>query len=253
MLVIRRSQLNALGNVPLREYETQLVHHFARFYPRECRLAGSLQVQKLVSMGIQRALGHGYVAQREASLYINLMIILGCDFDLDPQIPWAARQIDDKGIHGRFRRIQKVHQSAVRYLDRAVGENNNHIVRAMIRLRDYQLTEAPRSSGSQLSGELAKLLAWFYPEKYNCQGAEAMKQLIAHAGRSAETFGMTSSRGLTVYTSLAFMLGSGFASDPMYHWAGQVLLDERLPSESARVDELHREAIAYLNASLESN
>jgi len=253
MLVIRKGQLDALGSIPLSEFELQLGRHFARFYPRECRLAGNSQVQKLVGMGIQRALRHGYTAQREASLYINLMIILGCDFDRDPQIPWAAQQLDDERIRGRFRRIQRVHQSAIRYLEQTAGGNNQHIVRSMIRLRDYRLEEAPNSSGSRLAADLATLLARFCGEKSSYQGAEAMRQLITHAMSSAGTFGITSGRGLTVYTTLMFMLGSGFASDPMYPWAGPVLSDDLLPDESARVDQLHREAISYLNESLGAN
>jgi hypothetical protein len=250
MLVIRQSQLKALGSVSRSEFEIQLVRHFVRFYPRECRLAGNSQVQKLAGMGIERAFRHGYLSQREASLYVNLMIILGCDFDRDPQIPWAARQIDDERIRGRFRRIQRVHQSAIRYLEQTVGDNNRHIARAMIRLRDYRLDEAPNSSGSRLATDLATLLARFYPEKSSYQGEEAMRQIITHAAASAGTFGIASGRGHTVYTTLAFMLGSGFASDPLYPWAGRALLDDRFPDESARVDELHREAISYLNESL---
>jgi hypothetical protein len=253
MLVIRKEQLNALGRIPLGEFELQLVSHFARFYPRECRLAGNSQVRQLVGMGIQRALQHGYTSQREASLYINLMIILGCDFDRDPQIPWAARQLDDKRILGKFRRIQGVHSSVVRYLEKTVGDNNQHIVKSMIRLRDYRLEDAPNSSGSRLAGDLSALLARFWGEKSSYQGEEAMRKLIAHAMSSARTFGISSGRGLTVYTTLMFMLGSGFASDPMYPWAGRVLSDDKLPDESARVNALHREAISYLNQSLSAN
>lgn len=253
MLVIRKEQLHALGSIPLSEFELQLVRHFGRFYPRECRLAGSTQVRKFVGMGIERALRHGYTAQREASLYVNLMIILGCDFDRDPQIPWAAQQIDDARIRGRFRRIQRVHQSAVRYLDQTVGDRNQHIAKAMIRLRDYRLDEAPDSSGKLLAGDLLALLARFYGEKFHYQGETAMRALIAHAMATAGSFGISSGRGLTVYATLMFMLGSGFASDPMYPWAGRVLRDERLAGESARVSELHREAISYLNESLAAN
>jgi hypothetical protein len=253
MLVIRKVQLNALGGIPLSEFELQLVRHFARFYPRECRLAGNSQIQKLVGMGIQRALRHGYTSQREASLYVNLMIILGCDFDRDPQIPWAAQQLDDERVRGRFRRIQRVHQSAIRYLEKTVGDNNQHIARSMIRLRDYRLEDAPSSSGTRLAADLAVLLARFWGEKSSYQGAEAMRQLIAHAMSSAPAFGISGGRGLTVYTTLMFMLGSGFASDPLYPWAGRVLSDDRLPDESARVTELHREAISYLNQSLSAN
>jgi hypothetical protein len=223
------------------------------FIPGNAAWPGTRRSGKLVGMGIQRALRHGYSSQREASLYVNLMIILGCDFDRDPQIPWAAQQLDDERIRGRFRRIQRVHESAIRYLEQTVGDNNQHIVRSMIRLRDYRLDEAPSSSGSRLGADLATLLARFWGEKSSYQGEEAMRQLIAHSMSSAGNFGITGSRGLTVYTTLTFTLGSGFASDPMYPWAGRVLSDDRLPDEAPRVQELHREAISYLKESLSAN
>ena len=250
MLVIRESQLSTLGSVQVREFETQLVRHFARFYPRECRLAGNDQVQQLVAMGLSRARQHGYVVQREASLYVNLMIILGQDFDRDPQIPWAAQQIDDTSIPGPFRRIRKVHQSAVRFLEQTVGDDNQHIARALLRVRSFRLSDSPDRSADGFDGQLATLLARLYPQKFAVQREPAMRGLITHAIESARTYGIVGGQGITLFAGLMFMLGSGFTSDPMYPWAGRVLGDERLRDEASRVEALHGEAIAYLVASL---
>jgi hypothetical protein len=58
MLTIRQQQMEVLDRLPRRNFEAQLVRHFVRFYPRECREAGRAQVLLLVETGIERAISY---------------------------------------------------------------------------------------------------------------------------------------------------------------------------------------------------
>ncbi len=121
----------------------------------------------------------------------------------------------------------------------------------MIRIREYKLQDAAKVKPEELPDYLAGLLRRFYPEKFDVQGDKANQDLIRLATETARNrYGFTSARGLTLFTGLAFMLGSGFASDPLYPWAGAVLDNRALTTEDARIDRLYAEALRYLDSSL---
>jgi hypothetical protein len=238
--------LSILVRVPRRAFEADLANHFFRYYPAECRRAGRDQVLKMVQLGIDRAFVHGYETEREIGLYLNLMVILGCALDRDPQIPWALEQLNDFSIDDPFARIQRAFRSTVRYLEQCFGAENGQMARTLVRLRDFDLKQAPQSEGLQFQDDLCVLLQYFCPHKYAVQGEEANRALVWEGLERAEEYGIESSRGLTVYITLMFLLGAGFDQDPLYPWAGQVLRDRSLPDENTRVAELHGAAMKYV-------
>jgi hypothetical protein len=250
VLVIRSEQFNALARVARLDYEDSLIRHFRRFYPVECQHAGAEQVRKLIRYGIDRAMVHGYAGQREVALYINLMLILGCDFDRDPQYPWAGEQLNDASIEADFARIQRVFQTTIDYLGKTSGAGNEYLFRALSRMREYDLASAPQSSGVQLQEDLLNVLASFYPEKYGSHTRDELIALVRRAAGDSFDYGIREAPGRVIYTTLAFMLGAGIARDPMYPWVGATLADRAISGENARVEVLHRKSVAYVNLML---
>jgi hypothetical protein len=250
MLTIRKEQMRVLGSVALRSFEMALVRHFFEFFQDECRLLGTHQVRRVVQLGMSRAMPLGYKTNREIGLYINLMFMLGSDFENDPQIPWARDQIRDQGVFRPYDRIRRVFQSALDYLGETSGDNNGNLVRALIRIRDYNLAAAPTSSGQQLEDDLFELFGKLHPQKQGVQGEQPTRALIRLAGERVKEYGPTSNPALAVYSVLMFMLGAGFDKDPLYPWASEVLnlTDDR--REPARVPSLHYAAMEHLRESL---
>lgn len=250
MLLIRNAQMEALRRQTLARFDKQLVQHFMHFYPIECRLAGGeSQILRLVQRGRRRAESHGYMTQGEVALYVGLIFMLGSDFDRDPQLPWAAAQIDDTSIADPTARIRRVYGTAVEYLRTTAGDNTRHIMRAMFRIRAHDFSTASDSTGEQRENELRDLLNRLYPEKYTFQGETATRSLIRHGIESAARYGIISNAGIIVLVTLMFMLGSGCDRDLLYPWAQGILEDATITGEGARVDRLHAEAMNYLNAS----
>jgi hypothetical protein len=247
VLVLRNAQLEAIGRVPRLLYEKALLKHFGRYYPAECERAGQEQVLELIEYGIERAPTHGYESQREVAFYVNLMLILGCDFDLDPQYPWAGEQLNDFSITDPFARIQRVFQTTIDFLNKTSGDGNEYVLRALHRMRQYDLETPPHSLGGQPESHLMGLLQSLYPEKCAWHTSHELAALIRHSTEAASRHGFQEAAGQSVYTTLVFMLGVGIDHDPMYPWAGRTLNDATIRGERARVEELHREAIAYID------
>ena len=249
MLVIREAQIGVLRQAALAAIEHRLVEHFLRSYPRECRLAGGRPaVVTLVRAGMAAAEGHGLASEQQAARYIGLMIMLGSAFDQDPQLPWAAALLGDTGF-APAARIATVYDRALEYLGEIAGEDGELIVRAMLRIRGFDLAGVPRAPADQ-EGELCALLGGLYPQKLAAQGERPTRALIRQAVARAAEHRLVGDAGIAVFVTLAFMLGSGFDQDPLYPWAARALADTTVTDEPARVALLHREAMAYLNDSL---
>lgn len=249
MLVIRKAQVDLLAGVAFSGVLDRLAAHFQRHYPNECRRAGDAQLRYLISTGAERAALHGFETEIEVGLYINLMIILGCDFDRDPQFPWAAAQLDDDGTEPRPR-IDRLFRTTVEYLKTICGQNQHYMARALLRIRDFDPNAVPDVTGMDFRDYLQELLQQYFPEKSAFQGEEIVSALVEHALETAADHGLRGNAGSTVYVILAFMLGSGIDHDPMYPWVGRILADPSLPDEHERALLLHREGIAYLNEAL---
>ena len=180
------------------------LNHFLQLYPDECQSLPQEQLRAAIRYGIQRAAAHDYNTQQQVAYYISLMFILGSDFDKDPQYPWAARQIADKSIPDSLHRIQHAYQSTVTFLNKTVGSDNRFLVKALLRLRAYNLDSVPQTSGARFRDDICALLAGLYPQKYSFQGNTLLQELITRGAESAKSYGITMNKGIFVYITLMF-------------------------------------------------
>lgn len=249
-LVIRRQQMNVFQQRAGQLMEDGLVGHFLRHYPRECRQAGGAsQMRKLVQQGIQRARAYEFQTQHQIGFYTALMIMLGSDFDHDPQLSWAAEQLADDSA-GPSDRIQYLFRSAVDYLSATAGEDSELIVRAMLRIRAWDPETAPETTGGQWEDDVCGLFQRLYPGKFEFQGDVATVEMLRHSAESAARYEISSQQGRTIYALHMFMLGSGFDSDLLHPWAARSLKDPAVATEKERIDKLWSSAMQHLDESL---
>lgn len=249
MLLIRQAQVNALRDLPRRNFEGQLIRHFYRHYPRECNSAGPEGMRRFVRTGLQRAARYGLLTIDTVASYIHVTIMLGWAFDSDPQLSWARTKLTDYA-ESPEPRIHALADTAIDYLGNVAGETGEKIVRAMIRIRKHDFLAPWSSTGEQFQDELLNLLTRLYPEKAAIQGDEVNRLFIGHAARVAGTHGFTERNGIAVYTMLAFMLGAGFDTDPLYGWAGATLQASRAEPEEERLSRLVQRSLEHIDASL---
>jgi hypothetical protein len=89
MIAIRSEQMKEFSEVALKRFEDMIVVHLNKFFPDRCKAAGEPKVRELIRYGVERAASYQIVAKRDVSRYIDLMIVLGDDFDRDKHLPWA--------------------------------------------------------------------------------------------------------------------------------------------------------------------
>ncbi len=177
---------------------------------------------------------HACETQREVALYLNLMVMLGCDFDRDPQIPWAGRDIDHPSIPSIAKRIAHVSEAALRFLGEAAGQNNSHLVRAMLRIKRNDTSALDGLQEDDLPEGVLAFLTALYPEKAAWQGDECMEALTEAAIASARERGAVAPRAVGIHALHMFMLGVGYDRDPLYNWLGDRLDDAAAGPVDAR-------------------
>jgi hypothetical protein len=90
MLTIRRKQMAVFAEVETKKFVDRVVVHLKKFFPKQCEAMGDSQLPETIRYGIKRAASYNIKAQRDVSRYVDLMMVLGHDFDRDKRLPWAG-------------------------------------------------------------------------------------------------------------------------------------------------------------------
>jgi hypothetical protein len=249
MLRVRSEQVAAFEDASAETFEDLMVEHAARFFPKHLRMLGEPVIRKVVHYGVARAELCGFKKQREACLYLNLMLSLGSHFDTDIQLPWVEAALRADPHLSPSARADRLVARARDYFDRLCGPQGAYVERARIRIRD----ELPRLKQGQPAGVSdfeAFALPWLrsvYPKRYDLAGEHVMRAAVRQSVTAASAYGITRAHGAALFTLLSFILGSRFAEDPQFAWVTPILGDDR-SREDAKVERLHEEAAEFLDA-----
>jgi hypothetical protein len=146
--------------------------------------------------------------------------------------------------HDVSTRVDLLHAAALACIDRMAGEDGSHYLRALVRARAMTYEEASAGEGD-FEGSLRALCGRLWPRKHREIRGEPMRRFVALALANSERDGMGGPDARMIYAALMFLLGSGFATDPLHPWASKVIRSQ------GRGRELFQAAKDYLEAALE--
>jgi hypothetical protein len=123
MFSIRKEQMEALADASVLEFEDWMLGHLSECpLSEQCRAMGDTALRELIRYGIRRAASYGVVSERGVSVYIDVMVAFGRDFDVDPGLPWAAAVLNDPSTTNPFERIDRLFDAAFGRATGAGGE-----------------------------------------------------------------------------------------------------------------------------------
>lgn len=249
MLVIRQAQWEALRASREDDCVERLRGHLRESFPREISLLAPDAVEKVIRLGIARSTAHGLPAECDIYTYLTLMLMLGAHFDDDPQLDWVGARLQTvPGRAGDTSRIDKLHDDALHYLDRVAGVENEHLIRALVRVRAFDLASLRNVPPAGFEDHMLSVLDDIHPTKFAAQSEAATRTVIKRGAELGRQRGMPGNEGAGLLAGLGFLLGFGFDVDPQYPWV-QAGLTNRAPSiEKTR--ELHRSALQFAEQSL---
>lgn len=245
MIIIREAQIEALRLSTLRAFEDEMVEHLARFSPPLFKAVGPEQLREVIRSGMKRAAGYGITLRGPVRLYLELMLLFGSQFDTDPQYPWAAEVLKGQEIPSQMQRAERLYRKTVEYRERVGGPDDAYTLQALARIpgvAQQELAIAPANLVKDLRAEIAHI----YPEKTAYLGEKGLTALIDEGIATAESFGFSSVRAVTLSVVLMFAFGHGCFEDPLYPWIGKTAANSVIATAEARAKRLESKALTWL-------
>jgi hypothetical protein len=185
MLLIRDRQIQAFRAAGRERLERDLAGHLIEFFPKHTEFLGEKQLRKVVQHGVMSARNHEFRTDYETFLYVDLMFMLGGEFDRDPQLPWVSGFLEPRNGHP-LGRIEGLHDRAMEYFDAVAGIDNEHWVRALVRARNFNLPSVETAAASAWAEEIERTLEKLYPEKFRYQGDAVRRFIEAEIAAAAD-------------------------------------------------------------------
>ncbi len=244
MLVIQKIQIEAFEQAALKRFEDEMVAHCRQFAAKLFEIRGEDCIREVVRLGMARAKQYGLTNRGPMRFYIELMFALGCDFDSDPQLPWAKAILQDSTVMDQMSRADLLHAKTSECFDRVVGLNNSIAVEALHRLQMTPINQY-LTPGDHFQANLFKFLSDVYPQKYHYVGESALRILYSHGVEVTRSYAIPDQPGAGLIIALMFGFGHAIATDPLYPWVGACLSDSDLPSPNERLQRLYKKTMAY--------
>jgi|ERR1039458_1432635 hypothetical protein len=232
-MIIREAQFRAFKDALLANAEKELVEHCREFAPRLYQAAEESGIRQAVRLGLQRAQGYRFEDQPQIRFYIDMMLVLGSEFDTDPQFPWARETLQDQFSRPHVRGMV-LHRDLSLYLDRVMGPQKEHVMDALDRFAGLprELPPPEQRNINNLRGWLRRI----FPQKSDDVSDDQLAQIGAAATQQANELRLPVGDGILASVMLVF--GHGATHDPLYPWISSVLRDPHITSPEGRLQRL---------------
>jgi len=101
MLVIRKKQQEAFTKAVARGLECSLLTHATRQFPIRVHRMGEPAARAMIRKAIAACGRFGIEDEYEISRYLDLMFLLGEDFETSAALPWAAALLGDEALSAK--------------------------------------------------------------------------------------------------------------------------------------------------------
>jgi hypothetical protein len=243
MLRIRPQQMQAFAQATMANFETRMVAHLWQLAPQHCNAVGEEGLRQVVRTGFERAHSYGLTNRGPVRFYLDLMIMLGSDFDTDPQYPWAAALLKDAAIPDQMTRAERLYDKAMDYAANVFGQGYEREKAAVRRAGLVQYADLPSLAAGAV-GELVRCFEAVFPEKVRYLGEPPMLALAARAQTLSAQHRLAPERGPAVLAGLMFAFGHGVTADPQFPWVAATLVKDTQDA-ATRTERLFRRALIY--------
>lgn len=208
MLTISYNQWNSMKNATELEFFELLVPQLHDRFPTHLHHMDDTATLHLIKTSANKGKSYGFEATCHTYYFIDLSIRLGASFDKDPQLPWAQEMLT--GSSDPWPTMKRLYPRAYYHIEYMMDR-----CRIDFPTHAYQAMRANWTSVLHETLTLPKLQTLFaniWPRK-----AEKMDDKILAALNDQEAVLTELCKSEQIV--LAFLLGSGFETDPAYPWS----------------------------------
>ncbi|MFN7923283.1 MAG: hypothetical protein U0Q16_24490 [Bryobacteraceae bacterium] len=250
MPVVRSAQVEAFHPRILDQFEGLLAGHAREFAPKHTEVLGEQGTLAVVKTAIARGAAYGFDAQAPLELFLDLMFLLGSEFDTDLQYPWAAEILSPKSPGNQMEKADRLHAASIGYLDAVAGPDNEYAQAALQALRD-QGGALVRETKTDFRTAAPMLMRKLYPQKVDHLGPAITAAVVERAIAECAARQIQTLPGYWVITAFDFALGHAITRDPLYPWVKETLNDERIAQPDERAGKLYSKAKVYIDHAIQ--
>lgn len=247
-MLIRRRQIDAFDRVPA-GFEFELADHIAHSTPWHAQELGEAGTRHVARLGLERASRYGFTQRATVRLFVEMMFMLGSDFDTDPQFPWLRRLLVDAAVQDEVVRADHLWEDMMSFVQATVGAEAVLTRHALQRMRAESFY-GPSASAPGFPDDAIQRLRSLYPERCDFADTDTLHSVVASGITIANHYKVSSGAGTLLFIVLTFMLGHGFARDAQFPWIETILHDESAPQPEHRAERLFRKSMAYIDGVL---
>jgi len=204
---------------------------FKAKFPQRVALVGEEHIYEFIEYAMSKAKQYNMLADREINGLIILMHNLGCDFDIDPQYPWARLKLfPDKTFEEKepesFLHLQKVYDQFLQFNEHTLGEDGAYLKAAQQRLRDKRLEDLRPFTDDNIVRSLRAI----YPQRYDRIPEAVLRgPVMAAAHDKAFQYDLDPHAGKMVLAAMIFMHGISVNLDPLCAYMHSFLDEAPVP------------------------
>ena len=117
MLIIRAEQIDVFHAHEMRKFEDRVLAHVREAFPREYQEMGEGGLRDLLQEAIERASKYELESERDITLFMDLMLALGPDFDNTSTSPWVSEILSDEFYPSPSDRIDRLYEMVLSRID----------------------------------------------------------------------------------------------------------------------------------------
>jgi len=249
MLVIRPEQMKSLDAIMLERFESHLVEHVQEHFPTHSHVIGPEQLRKVAQLCIARARAGGYRMERDAFMFLSLMLYLGSHFDSDPQYASVVAALRDDAIGQASDRLEAAYDAVTTYLDEVAGAEGEHVSTAVQRVLSTVVPEL-RAAPAVNYDYVLQMLDWIWPQKFAHLGEARIRELVQSVLPVAKENGIATPAGACLYVVASFLFGHALERDPQFPWVAQIMSEPGSAqiSKAARFEQAFTAQLAAIAA-----
>lgn len=195
-------------------YITELIEHCKQTFPKLTQRLPEPELRTALIEALKKTTQNGITDNQPTLYYIDLMILLGADFQTDPQYAWINDWFIETANYSQLAQTGYLHGDCLDYLGEMYGDNDIHKYATANQLKEFDLSHYTLSA-ENFDEEILFILKDIFPKKAELVGDKALTNLITQAKQTAANDYQYTRVDQTAYFIITcYLYGHQFNADP---------------------------------------
>jgi hypothetical protein len=103
MFIIRKEQMRVFDDYAYKQFVDDMVVHLRTHYSKQIAEMTETDLRQMIEEGIERAEKYDVVTVTDVERFLGCMVMLGQNFDNDPETAWAGDILRNENMSGTFK------------------------------------------------------------------------------------------------------------------------------------------------------